>query len=70
MVFCSLSEIKEVTMCPSKERSSTGKAEDEGEAIDTADNNFFEGVEKLLEVWFASRRREEKNKCDLRKIPR
>lgn len=31
--------------------------------------NFFEGVEKLLEVWFTSKK-SDVHDCDLRKIPR
>ena len=35
----------------------------------TADNHYFEGVEKLLEVWF-KKENTSKNKKDLRDIPR
>jgi len=33
------------------------------------DSQYFEGVEKLLEVWF-TRSDGVNNNCDLRKIPR
>lgn len=36
------------------------------------DIGFFEGTEKLLEIWFSgdSSATDEENKCDLRDIPR
>jgi hypothetical protein len=32
--------------------------------------SFFEGVEKLLEVWFTRTEASKLHACDLRKIPR
>ena len=37
--------------------------------ISNENDHFFEGVEKLLEVWF-TRKDGMTNNCDLRKIPR
>lgn len=39
----------------------------ENEIISSSDMHFFEGVEKLLEIWFAP---PNQNSADLRKIPR
>lgn len=39
----------------------------ENENTSSSDMHFFEGVEKLLEIWFAP---PNQNSADLRKIPR
>ena len=42
----------------------------EGQAVRNGESNFFfEGVEKLLEVWFTNKSGDVEN-CDLRDIPR
>jgi len=50
--------------------SSTGESDNDDGLVAAATNagHFFEGVEKLLEVWFATD--EPPEGCDLRKIPR
>lgn len=37
---------------------------------DCADSQFFEGVEKLLEIWFTSSKGLQQHQGDLRQIPR
>ncbi|KAL1464602.1 hypothetical protein WDU94_004232 [Cyamophila willieti] len=38
--------------------------------INNTDNQFFEGVEKLMELWFTSSSPDNSKDCDLRNIPR
>lgn len=38
--------------------------------INNTDNQFFEGVEKLMELWFTSSLPDNSKDCDLRNIPR
>lgn len=44
-------------------------SESETEAVNFGNHPFFEGVEKLLEVWFTNKSGDISG-CDLRKIPR
>jgi hypothetical protein len=50
--------------------TSSNIAEDEVEDGRMVEQHFFEGVEKLLEVWFTNREGVVGKHCDLRKIPR
>ncbi|CAB4060439.1 speD [Lepeophtheirus salmonis] len=58
-------------MCPTKfEENNISKSSLATEYNQvSSDDNFFEGVEKLLEVWFTTSKTNV-NECDLRKIPR
>ena len=62
-------------MCPTQTSSNAHQNEDSDTSCDSDNSmapygsSFFEGVEKLLEVWFTTMDGEIDN-CDLRRIPR
>ena len=64
-------------MCPTKTTKSSDGEYSDASSCDSDSNNvpynnstsFFEGVEKLLEVWFTTVDGEIDN-CDLRRMPR
>ena len=64
-------------MCPTKTATTTNTNDEESDTSDYSSDtaptpygsSFFEGVEKLLEVWFTTVDGDIKS-CDLRRIPR
>jgi hypothetical protein len=61
-----------IDMCPTKTQVCQQQQQPKAaasEPVQASNSSFFEGVEKLLEVWFTKQNGVTEG-CDLRKIPR